>query len=83
MAWPVRHGERITVERLLNAAGQGGDGMKKQSTPIHDKDHEQAKQLLAMEAIAVSRHAGLSVKFCAKIALNRAMRRVEALAGTR
>ena len=54
-----------------------GEEMKKLPLPKPNKDHEQAKQMLALEALAVSKHTGLSVNFCAKIALNRVMRRAQ------
>lgn len=41
------------------------------------KDHEQARSLLASEAATVSMHTGLSTAFCAKLAINRMMRRME------
>jgi hypothetical protein len=56
---------------------EGGEEVKTPSQRKAAKDHEQARTLLASEAVVVSRATGLSLAFCSKLAINRMLRRME------
>jgi len=53
-----------------------GEEMKKAPPSVQ---HEQAKRILASEALVVAKYTGLSVDFCARIAMNRMIRRAQAV----